>query len=142
MREPPDHMAPQAERRLQRRWLEKAIDQIFELDEGIRFVAIYHEQYMLAGGMRKGTTSYDPEDEAHDIDVQLSKIGEIARSWQRWFGSLRALVLSYERINLVFQPLGEGRFLVLSTEPSTDSVSLTEKLRKNRDITSLVEKIP
>ena len=142
MRRPCGDVAPQTNRKFQRRWLERAIDKVFEVDDGIRFVAVYQEQYMLAGGMRKGTASYDPEDEAHEIDMQLSRIGEIARSWQRWFGTLRALILSYERLNLVFQPLGEGRFLVLSTEPSTDPVSLMEKLRSHQDLSSLVQKIP
>jgi hypothetical protein len=135
-------MVSQASGRTQRRLLAKTLEDIFELDRGTRFVAFYQDQYMLAGGMRKGTQSLDPDDEAHDIDLKLAKTGEIARSWQRWFGDLEAMVLKYERLNLLFVPLSEGRFLVLSTTPATDPVSLADALRRRIDLGSLVCKIP
>jgi hypothetical protein len=134
-------MVTEASRRKKRLYLAGLIDKIFAVDPGIRFVAIYQDQYMLAGGMRKDRMTYDPEEEANDIDLHLAKIGEIARSWQRWFGTLNALVLSYERLNLVFQPLKEGRFLVLSTEAGLNSFELLEKLG-TQDYRRLAEMIP
>jgi hypothetical protein len=130
-----------ASRRKQRQYLTSLIDKIFAVDPRIRFVAIYQDQYVLAGGMRKGLTSLDPELESQDIDLQLAKIGEITRSWQRWFGTLDALALRYEKLNLVFQPLREGRFLVLSAEVELNPFELLGKLR-NQEYGNLAEIIP
>ncbi len=135
-------MAPESKGRLQRKSLIKLIDEIFAADVRIRFVALYQDQYILAGGMRKGSSSIEPEEEAQDIDLQLAKIGEITRSWQKWFGSLDAIALRYERLNLLFKPLKEGRFLVLSTEPGLNPLDALEKLRKDQNYGLLAERIP
>lgn len=134
-------MVTAASRRKRRAYITSLIDKIFEVDPGVRFVAIYQDQHMLAGGMKGGRSSYDPEEEAYDIDLQLAKIGEMTRSWQRWFGSMRALVVGYEKLNLVFQPLSEGRFLVLSTEVGVDAFELLDRLDKE-DYRRLAEIIP
>jgi len=139
----PDYEVPQSsKRRVQRRSLEKLIQEVFNLDDRIRFIAVYQDQYLLAGGMRESLESYDPADDAHDVDLQLAKIGEIARAWQRWFGKLSTFVLRYEKINLAFQPLREGRFLVLSSEPAFDPLDALERLRRNPDYELLLEGIP
>lgn len=130
-----------ASRRKQRQYLTGLIDKIFRVDPRIRFVAIYQDQYVLAGGMRKGLASFDPEIESQDIDLQLAKIGEITRSWQRWFGTLDALALRYEKLILVFQPLKEGRFLVLSAQAELNPFELLGKLR-NQEYGNLAEIIP
>jgi hypothetical protein len=134
-------MVSVASRRKRKAYISSLIDRIFEADSGVRFVAIYQEQHMLAGGMRGGRSSYDPEEEAYDIDLQLAKIGEMTRSWQKWFGNMNALVVSYEKLNLVFQPLSEGRFLVLSTEVGLNSFELLEKLAQ-QDYKRLADMIP
>lgn len=134
-------MVTEASRRRQRVYLRGLIDKIFGADSGIRFVAIYQDQYMLAGGMRPGQSSFEPEETAHDIDLQLSKIGEITRSWQKWFGSLDAIALKYEKLNLMFQPLKEGRFLVVSTESMVSPFEVLAKLR-NQNYGRLAEIIP
>lgn len=95
-------MVTAASRRKRRAHITSLIDRIFGADPGIRFVAIFQEQHMLAGGMRRCRPSLDPEEEAYGIDLQLAKIGEITRSWQRWFGGMNALVVGYEKLNLVF----------------------------------------
>jgi hypothetical protein len=135
-------MVSQTARKTRRKVFAKTLDDVFGIDKGIRFVAVYQGQYMLAGGMRKGTRSFDPEEEAHDIDLKLARIGEIARSWERWFGGLKTLVLRYERLNLLFLPLSEGRFLVVSTTPATNPVSVADALRRQLDLGSVVSKIP
>jgi len=134
-------MVSQSLNRSRRQSLERVIGRIFEMDKGIRMVAVYQGQYMLAGGMRKGVDSYDPND-AYEIDMQLSKMGEIARSWEQWFGELSALVLKYDKINLTFQPLNGGRFLVMSTEPQVDSISIMTEIARGGDFKLLAEAIP
>jgi hypothetical protein len=118
-------MPPQAStRKTEGERLSKVIEGIFTHDKRIRFVAIYQDQYQVAGGMRPGARSHDPEEEAREIDLQLAKVGEIARSWQRWFGNLVAFTIKYEKITLGFRPLAAGRFLVVSSEPGFDHASL------------------
>ncbi len=92
--------------------------------------------------MRPALESYDPDDDAHDVDLQLAKIGEIARTWQRWFGKLSTFVLKYQKINLAFEPLLEGRFLVLSTETDFDPSVALKRLQNSPDYELLKEGIP
>ena len=129
-------------RKLQRKSLKNLIDELFSIDPRIRFIAVYHGQYIIAGGMRPSLKSHDPEDEARDIDLQLEKIGEILRTWQRWFGRLYTFTLRYERVNLVFQPLGGERFLVMSTEPQLDPSGLMVKIEAHSSYMTLTEEIP
>lgn len=125
-----------------RRSLARVIQAIFDLDPSIRFVAVYQDQYLLAGGMRKGTASLDSEEDARNIDLQLSKIGNIAKSWQRWFGILELLVLQYQKLNLVFLPIEEERFLILSSGTETDPLLIVRRLKESRSLQSLGEAIP
>jgi len=129
-------------RKLQRKSLKNLIDELFSIDSRIRFIAVYHGQYIIAGGMRPSLKSHDPEDEARDIDLQLEKIGEILRTWQRWFGRLYTFTLRYERVNLVFQPLGGERFLVMSTESQLDPSGILMKVEAHPSYRTLTEEIP
>lgn len=124
-----------------RKSLDKVIEGIFAMDPGIRMVAVYQGQYMLAGGMRKGVESYDPDD-AYAIDMQLSKMGEIAQGWQSWFGRLEGLTLKYGKLNLTFHPVAEGRFLVMSSEPHVDVFTTMKKIRAGSDFKKLTLSIP
>jgi hypothetical protein len=131
-----------SDRKLQRKSLTKLIDELFGIDPRIRFIAIYHGRYIIAGGMRPNLESHDPDDEARDIDLQLEKIGETIRTWQRWFGKLYTLTLRYERVNLVFQPLEGERFLVMSTESELDPSSVMMKVEAHSSYRTLTEEIP
>lgn len=122
-----------SDNRKERERLRNAILDIFNHDERIRSVAIYEDQDQLAGGMRQGTKSHDPDAEARDIDLQLAKVGDTARSWQRWFGNLIAFTVKYEKVTLAFHPLGAGRFLVISSEPDFDPVSLESIVTQQGD---------
>jgi len=124
------------------RRLSSLIDEVFALHRGIRFVAIYQDQYIVAGGMRKGKHSLDPDEEAREIDLQLSRMGEIARTWQKWFGNLGTITLRYEKVNLCFQPISEDRFLVFSTDPGVNLTRVTERLVGRRGLARLAEVIP
>src|SRR5207247_9222306 len=104
------------------------IDDRYYIDHRIRSITVYHGQYIISGGMRPDIESHDPYDESRDIDLQLEKIGEILRTWHRWFGKLYAFTLRYERVNLVFQPLGGERFLVMSSEPQLDPSGVMMKV--------------
>ena len=135
-------MPQTTDRKLQRKSLKILIDELFGIDPRIRFIAVYHGQYIIAGGMRPDLESHDPDDEARDLDLQLEKIGEVLRRWQRWFGKLHAFTLRYERVNLIFQPLEGERFLVMSTEPQLDPSSVVMKVEAHSSYRTLTEEIP
>jgi hypothetical protein len=67
---------------LERKVLKDFISNVFLLDGRIRFVSIYQEQYMIAGGIREDRISLDPEEEAKGIDIQLSRVSQTARKRQ------------------------------------------------------------
>jgi hypothetical protein len=91
--------------------------------------------------MRKGVDAYDPDD-SYDVDMKLAKMGEIARVWQRWSGHLDTIILRYERVSLLFYPLGRGRSLVMSTEPRMDAGGILSQLLSQSDFRVLAETIP
>ncbi len=130
-----------AKRGTERKSVRRFIDAIFEVDGGIRFAAVYQGQYLLAGGMRKGVDPYDPDD-SYDVDMQLARIGEITRAWQKWFGHLDSISLRYEKVSLLFHLLGEGRYLVMSAEPEVDLVVALSEIRRRPDFRVLAEAIP
>jgi len=126
-----------------KRWvLATLVDRVFEVDRRVRFVGVYREHNMLAGGMRKGRRSADPEEEAVEIDIKMAKMGETTAAWQKWFGKLQGYSLRYEKISLAFVPLGEDRFLVISTDSDLDPLDVVEKLRQDEDFGQLAEAVP
>ncbi len=135
-------MSGKSKSQARRRALGRQIDKVFELDSRIRFVAVYQDQYMLAGGMRSGVQSFEPEEQAMDVDLRLAKVGEIANAWQKWFGNLDGIVLNYARLTLAFTPLGQNRFLVLSSDPGLNLFDVVENLRQDRTWEVLAEGIP
>lgn len=90
--------------------------------------------------MRKGVEAYDPED-SYDVDMQLAKMGEIARVCQRWFGRLDTIDLRYERVNLLFHPLGSWRFLVMSAEPQVDAEGILPRMISQSGFETLAEMV-
>lgn len=120
----------------------EVLDAMFDLDPAIRFVAVYHEQYLLAGGMRNGTLSFDPDEDARKIDLQLSKMGEIAESWQHWFGHLDVVVLRYQKLHLVLLPLKVNRFFIFSASVKADPYEIARKIRESRSFQELSRSIP
>lgn len=126
-----------------KRWvLATLVDRVFEVDRRVRFVGVYQEHNMLAGGMRKGRKSVDPEEEAIEIDIKMAKMGEITSAWQKWFGKLSGYSIRYKRVSLAFAPLSDDRFLVISTDSGLDPLDVMEKLRQDEDFGQLVEAVP
>lgn len=126
----------------QREMISEFIESIFSVDERIRSVSLYQDQYMIAGSMRKGKVSLDPEEEAREIDIQMSRISEIARKWQTWFGILCCLVVRYEKVNLGIMPLEGGKSIVVSTEPSLDPHSIFLKIKQMDESLDLLNRLP
>jgi hypothetical protein len=106
------------------------VQKIFDEDQRIRFVAIYAGRDLIAGGMRPGVPSYDPEEEARELDLELARIAKSTSNSERWFGMLEGIVVTYAKLNLALFPLeGTERFVVVSSEPDFNLQSLLAKLR-------------
>jgi hypothetical protein len=52
------------------------------------------------------------------------------------------IILRYERVSLLFHPLGRGRFLVMSTEPRVDADGILSHMPSQFDFRILAETIP
>lgn len=116
-------------KRLGQRDYASLVERIFNEDKRIRFVAIYGGQDLLSGGMRKELSSYDPEEVARDVDLELARIAKSAKTSEQWFGKLNGIVMSYEKINLgLFSFEDMNKFLVVSSDPDYNPMSLLPKL--------------
>jgi hypothetical protein len=115
---PRDLAASQRRMLDQRAYLLRLLDAVFAIDSRIRSASIYEDQYLIGGGMRPGVTSYEPDEVAKQIDLEFSTIARTAAGWERWFGKMGAVYISYEKVNLYFFRLGGRRFMVVSAEPS------------------------
>ena len=63
-----------------RRNYSRLLERIFDEDKRIRFVAVYEGQDLLAGGMRPGLSSHDPDEVAKEVDLELARIAKSAES--------------------------------------------------------------
>jgi hypothetical protein len=105
------------------------VEKIFNEDKRIRFVAIYRGRDLLSGGMRPGTSSFDPEEEAKELDFELARIAKSTSASEKWFGKLSRIVVTYAKLNLALFPFeGMDKFLVVSSEPDYNLLSLLAKL--------------
>jgi len=125
-----DRMDPNTlSKRVGQRGYAALVESIFNEDKRIRFVAVYGGRDLLAGGMKPGLPSYDPEEVAREVDLELARIAKSAESSERWFGKLNGVVMSYKNINLgLFRFEDMTKFLVVSSEPDYNLLSLVAKL--------------
>ena len=97
-------------------------DQIFEMDPGIRFVALTTEfGQPIFSRMREGLQSISPEeaDEAH-LEMAPHLMTSIPQKMEPWYGRVRGVVIYHDRlIDLVMQL--KDKFLVLAFEPHTSA---------------------
>ncbi len=105
------------------------VKKVFSEDKRIRFVAIYAGRDLISGGMREGIPSYDPEEQAKELDLELSKIAKSTSNSERWFGKLNGILIAYEKLNLALFPLEDmDKFVVVSSEPDVNLLSVLAKL--------------
>ena len=97
--------------------LEKICMEMFKFDRRIRFAAILdHSGRQIAGGMRKGIPSLEPQSEdlrlIANITIQLST----DKTWDTYFGKTQFTFIKREKVNILTFHVGTKLFLV-STEP-------------------------
>ena len=101
---------------LQVQW-DKIITEIFKFDRRVRSAQILDQTgRQVAGGMRKGIPSLEPQSE--DIIIIECFTIEINndRTWDRYFGKNQFTFNKRERLNILTFYLGE-KLVLVSTEP-------------------------
>ena len=100
-------------------------DVIFGLDKRIRYVAILNHQYdLLESKMREGTTSLTPaQTDREFMTIAAPVMVDAAEKLKHFCGSMRRVVVRYDRILLVFYRTLVN-LVVLSLELSADEALL------------------
>ena len=103
------------------------LEEIFSLDEGIRYVAILSFRGAhLEGGLRPGIVSLNPEQEENKLFLQATVARGMSESWNKFFGGFRFSFFAHEKISVLEFPYGEN-VLMVTTEPN---VMVAEEISK------------
>ena len=100
-------------------------EQIFKLDERIRYVAILNLQYdLLESKMRKGVESLTPAQTDRDfIKVATPLMVDSAGKLKPFCGAMRRITVLYDNVLLTFYRTAV-HLVVLSMEPGADQALL------------------
>ncbi len=107
-------------------------EKFFALDKRIRFSGLVDPKGILVGesGMRKDLQSLEPEGEDRRLYVQLALAASMDRTWDKYYGKTRALVILKEKVIIFVYSLPNLHTLVVAAEPD---LPIT-KMRKLRDL--------
>ena len=100
-------------------------EQIFRLDDRIRYVAILNLQYdLLASKMRKGVESLTPERTDRDfMEVATPLMVDSAGKLKPFCGGMKRITVLYDKVLLTLYRTAV-HLVVLSMEPSVDQALL------------------
>jgi len=100
-------------------------DNIFKLDQRIRYVAILNHQYdLLESSMRQGVASLTPaQTDRHFMTIAAPLMVDAAEKLKPFCGNIRRVIVQYDRVLLVFYRTA-AHLVILSLEPDTDQTLL------------------
>ncbi len=100
-------------------------ENIFKLDERIRYVAILNHQYdLLESSMREGVASLTPaQTDRHFMTIAAPLMVDAAEKLKPFCGNIRRVIVRYDRVLLVFYRTA-AHLVILSLEPDTDQTLL------------------
>jgi hypothetical protein len=100
---------------------------IFQSDPRIRYCAVIDEEGReIAGGMRPGIESLEPEPETSRLRVQ-SVIGEaMAGTWDRLHGKADYVIVHRAKITVILFILSGSKSVLISAEPDFPLVRFPE----------------
>jgi len=97
---------------------ESLLKEIFGLDQGVRFAALFDwKGRKIAGGMRRGTKSLDPPKKASHIDRATARYPILLASNKQYFGDFEFMYAKMKRLGAIVVQAGPGRVLVVTTNP-------------------------
>jgi hypothetical protein len=96
---------------------DKICTEAFKFDRRVRSASILDESgRTLAGGMRKGIPSLEPQSEdlrlIANITIQLST----DKTWDKYFGKTQYTFIKREKVSILTFPLG-NKLMLVSAEP-------------------------
>ena len=101
---------------LQVRW-DKICTEIFKFDRRVRSAAIMDfEGRQIAGGMKKGIPSLEPQSEDLRLIATLTIQLNTDKTWDRYFGRNQYTFIKRERVNIMTFYLG-SKLVLVSAEP-------------------------
>jgi Family of unknown function (DUF6659) len=96
---------------------EKICSEIFKYDRRVRAAIVLDESgRTIAGGMRKGIPSLEPQSEDLRLIANLTIQLSTDKTWDQYFGKTQFTFIRREKVNILTFPMGTKLFLV-STEP-------------------------
>ncbi len=108
--------------------LSMSFEKIFRFDKKIRYCGIIDEKgELVAGNMRKGLQSLEPESEDKKLFAQIALAVGMNRGWDRYFGKTMCIVILKEKVSFFIFTLSNLKSIVLVVDSSM-SVAKTRKL--------------
>lgn len=96
---------------------EKICSEIFKFDRRIRLAQLLDESgRIIAGGMRKGIPSLEPQSEDLRLIANLTIQLSTDKTWDQYFGRTQFTFIKREKVNIMTFNIGTKLFLI-STEP-------------------------
>jgi hypothetical protein len=100
---------------------------IFEFDKGIRYCGVIgHNGRLIEGRARENLVSLEPESQDQRLFLQIALAIGMDRSWDKYFGATKCIVIAKEKINIFLFAISDQRSIIVATEPDLP----VSKLRK------------
>lgn len=97
---------------------EELCTEVFSADKRIRYATVTDSRCnILAGGMRKGVASFESSDDAKKIDLQVTVLDGVMRTWSESLGRARFALIEHEKAYMVIIPFN-SKHVELSIETS------------------------
>ncbi len=95
-----------------------AFNRIFKFDKRIRYCGAIDQKWnLIAGTLRKGIESLEPELEDSKLFLNIALLVSMDRSWDRYFGRTKVLVIVKEKVTIFIYSLSSLRAILLAVEP-------------------------
>ena len=91
---------------------------LLDFDRRLRYCAMLDPMgRTVAGGMRSGIPSLEPEEEASKVDLHMAVIRGMTEAARSYLGAMDYAVVHREKLMLVVIPVPEGNTVLVSAEP-------------------------
>lgn len=108
---------------------EELVEKVLGLNKSIRYCGVIKNGKVIAGGMKKGVDSLEPESQDPKLMTQLSILIGADKGWDSYLGRTDYFLIRKAKVNLILFPLKDLKGVLVSTEPSF-STSKMDGIRK------------
>ncbi len=96
---------------------EKICTEMYKFDRRVRYAAILDESgRQIAGGMRKGIPSLEPQSEDLRLIANLTIQLSTDKTWDKYFGRSQFTFIKREKVNILTFAIAD-KLLLVSAEP-------------------------